>query len=134
MVIAIAIVAGIWFFGGCNLWRLQNRSRPTVQVGWRDRVFALFWLPISLWLFIASLPFLIPDLIKRRRKIRGRRIARRRRERSHVILPTQPLQHGKTSWPPPAPRSEKSALTVACHTPASGDTLFTIRSPAGRQR
>ncbi|WP_146032630.1 hypothetical protein [Sphingobium sp. SA916] len=136
MIIAMAVVSGIWMLGSCNLWRLQNKSRNIVRIGWRDRLFALLWLPASLYLLAISLPYLTWDLIRRKRRGRtwrrsaqGAKRASLRLVKSSARVEGQDRQSGL-----PHPPYGGSPLQVVKSRAAPDDALFTIRSPAGRRR
>jgi len=135
MIIAMAVFSGIWVHGSCNLWRLQNKSRNIVKVGWRDRLFAIIWLPVSLYLLVISLPYLTWDLIRRKRRGRSwRRSAHAKRASLRLVKSSVQLDGKSRQTNLPHAPNGGSQLQVVRNGAAPDDALFTIRLPAGRPR
>jgi len=135
MIIAMAVLSGIWVHGSCNLWRLQNKSRNIVKVGWRDRLFAIIWLPVSLYLLVISLPYLTWDLIRRKRRGRSwRRSVHAKRASLRLVKSSVQLDGKSRQTSLPHAPNGGSQLQVVRNGAAPDDALFTIRLPAGRPR
>ena len=45
----------IWALGSYGLWTVMSRARGSmIDIGWRDRAVALFWLPLLVVTFVLS--------------------------------------------------------------------------------
>lgn len=66
--IGAMIISLIWAIGLYHLWQRQNASLIEARPAWPDRLFAIFWLPITLFALIATIPSLWRQKAPRREK------------------------------------------------------------------
>lgn len=53
MIRAFLVLLILWALGSGLLWTVQSRAVGScIDIGWRDRAVALFWLPLTLFLIL----------------------------------------------------------------------------------